>query len=156
MTELDEKALEAAIDACPMRYFIRDNGRMINCSVSTADFKLMLAAYLSALPEQEPVAAWEETPDYHKDMFREGVRCLLTVLNHTPVPKEELIRDLVNALKPFATECNTWPDDQAPDDYRIKVKLETKVINSKLTVGDLRCARSALTRAAEAGYGETP
>lgn len=40
-------------------------------------------------------------------------------------------------LEPFAIEAAKW-SAAAPDDYRIKVKLDTKVLPSRLTVGDLR------------------
>lgn len=50
---------------------------------------------------------------------------------------------LRTALKPFADECGTWFDD-VPSDYRIKIKLLTKVITSKMTVHDLRRARDVL------------
>lgn len=45
------------------------------------------------------------------------------------------------ALKPFASECETWADD-APDDYRIKIKLDTKSMMSRLTLADLRRTRA--------------
>lgn len=53
------------------------------------------------------------------------------------------IAELEAALKPFADEANTWVHS-APDDYQIKIKLETKVMPSKLTVGDLRRARDLI------------
>jgi hypothetical protein len=47
------------------------------------------------------------------------------------------------ALEPFADEAKTW-DVAAPDDYVVKVKLSTKVLPARFTVGDLRRARATL------------
>lgn len=56
---------------------------------------------------------------------------------------EVKLAEAAEVIRPFANEAGTWTAD-APDDYQIKVKLATKVIQSKLTVGDVRAARSFL------------
>ncbi|MCZ3377482.1 hypothetical protein [Rhizobium sp. AG207R] len=58
----------------------------------------------------------------------------------------EVMEEVRKVLEPFAAECATWPDDKAPDDYVIKIKLYSKVMSSKLRVGDLRVARALLSK----------
>ena len=58
----------------------------------------------------------------------------------------EVMEEVRKVLEPFAAECATWPDDKAPDDYVIKVKLYSKVMSSKLRIGDLRAARALLSK----------
>lgn len=61
----------------------------------------------------------------------------------------EVTEEVRKVLEPFAAECATWADDKAPDDYVIKIKLYSKVMSSKLRVGDLRATRALLSRLEE-------
>ncbi|ANM12090.1 hypothetical protein [Rhizobium sp. N324] len=58
---------------------------------------------------------------------------------------ERKLAEALEVIRPFAREAATWTAE-APDDYQIKVKLATKVIQSKLTVGHVRAAGSLLQK----------
>jgi hypothetical protein len=84
-------------------------------------------------------------------------KALESALAVAPAPSELSLLQADNAalreaLSPFAAEAKTWPADQAPDDYQVKIMLATKTLPSKFTAGDLRRALAAFISPAPAEH----
>jgi hypothetical protein len=57
-------------------------------------------------------AGWEETPEYHKDMFREGTRCALALLASRT--SNEALRSAVEKLDAYWTQSFPGGPDGDP------------------------------------------